>query len=69
MQKSTHLGYKSRLLGKGGRGKGGLLNRYPVARVGWTWKGTGRNGRNMFSVRFGDRRWSRRLHYHLVKGV
>ena len=38
-----------------GRGGSGLLNSNDVVRAGWSWKGTGATGRDIFRIGFGDR--------------
>jgi RHS repeat-associated protein len=74
-QRSRTFGLSSKLFG---RHKIGRLNRNDHLRLGWTWRGSAKKGRNMFSMRVGSKRsflWPSRkrfnvhFHYHFMNGV
>ncbi|MEV8373735.1 RHS repeat-associated core domain-containing protein [Kribbella sp. NPDC056861] len=72
--KSKRFGIGSKLFG---RHKVGRFNRNDRVRLGWTWRGSAKNGRNMFSLRFGSKRGFKfrgkkrklHVHYHLMRGI
>jgi RHS repeat-associated protein len=82
MQRTRSLGLESRVIGRHGIG---ALNRNDHLRLGWTWRGSAHQGRNMVSVRVGSRRSfigfrgryvkirGRKInvhfHYNVIKGV
>jgi RHS repeat-associated protein len=74
VQSSRLLGTASRFVG---RNKAGVLNRNDNLRLGWSWKGTAEQGRNMLGLRIGSKRTNVRafgrqvnihLHYYVMKG-
>ncbi|SEM18338.1 RHS repeat-associated core domain-containing protein, partial [Blastococcus sp. DSM 46786] len=65
VQKSPTLGNSGRVFG---RGKRGFTNRNDFARLGWSWKGSAKQGTNIFRAAIGSKRGRIHLHYTLMKG-
>ena len=67
-QRSRVIGKLSRWFGRGGKKSGGYFNRRAV-RIGWSWKGSAKNGRNVFRIGLGNKGSRLHLHYTIMKGT
>lgn len=60
---SKHVvGKKGPLFKRGGRGNGGWLNRWDVIRIGYSWKGPAKGGKDVFRIAIGSKRLP--FHWH-----